>query len=57
MFYCETCREQKGWPQSVMRWRSMCEVCDEFSADCNDIPSCALPDPVSDAAADSEGAK
>lgn len=45
MFYCESCRLAKDWPQSVMRWRSVCEVCQKYSGDCNDIPSSALPSP------------
>lgn len=45
MFYCEPCRAKRDWPKSIMRWRSMCELCDEFSEDCNDIPSAALPGP------------
>jgi hypothetical protein len=48
MFYCEPCRVRMGWPQSVMRWRSVCELCNTYSDDCNDIPSRALPDPSYD---------
>ena len=43
MFYCNSCAERLGWPKSVMRWNSVCEMC-ETPADCNDIPSVALPD-------------
>ena len=42
MFYCEPCRIKNEWPESVMRWRSVCEICDHWSHDCNDIPSVAL---------------
>lgn len=42
MFYCEPCRLVNDWPHSVMRWRSVCEVCEKYSDDCNDIPSRAL---------------
>lgn len=43
MFYCEPCRLVNDWPYSYMqRWRSVCEVCGEYSDDCNDIPSSAL---------------
>ena len=45
MFYCEPCRERNGWPKSSSRWRSVCEMCWQFSEDCNDIPSRVLPDP------------
>ena len=45
MFYCEPCRTRFDWPRSSSRWRSVCEMCDQFSEDCNDIPSRALPDP------------
>lgn len=57
MFYCNQCAKENGWPTSVMRWRSFCEVCDVFSSDCNDIPSRALT-PVKDRdgdAAEQEG--
>jgi hypothetical protein len=42
MFYCEPCRLVNDWPYSVMRWRSVCEICRKYSGDCNDIPSIAL---------------
>jgi hypothetical protein len=43
MFYCDQCAKENGWPRSSSRWNSVCEVCDVLS-ECNDIPSCALPD-------------
>lgn len=42
MFYCEPCRLVNDWPHSIMRWRSVCEICRKYSGDCNDIPSSAL---------------
>lgn len=47
MFYCEPCRTENDWPKSIMRWRSVCERCDKYSDDCNDIPSVALGRPLS----------
>lgn len=42
MFFCEKCRKKKGWPESIRGSHGRCEVCGK-TADCHDVPSCALP--------------
>lgn len=42
MFYCETCRAARDWPESMSRSRGPCEVCHK-TADCYDVPSKFLP--------------
>jgi hypothetical protein len=45
MFYCEPCRVDFAWPESVARSRGKCEVCGQHAA-CYDRPSDSLPDPA-----------
>jgi hypothetical protein len=45
MFYCEPCRVDFAWPESVARSRGKCEVCGQHAA-CYDRPSGSLPDPA-----------
>ena len=42
MFYCEKCRIENEWPQSLMQSRGPCEMCHE-SALCWDKSSKYLP--------------
>lgn len=44
MFFCESCREQRDWPESIMKSRGNCELCGE-PAVCHDVPSRFLPIP------------
>lgn len=44
MFFCEKCRNENQWPDSLFKSRGKCEVCDQF-ATCNDVPSKYLPLP------------
>ncbi len=47
MFYCESCREAKGWPESFGRSRGPCEVCGKVR-DCHDVATKSLPEPRQD---------
>lgn len=44
MFYCDPCRDQRGWPDSIFKSRGKCEVCRTVAV-CNDVPSKYLPLP------------
>jgi hypothetical protein len=44
MFYCETCRAERQWPESIGRSYGRCEICG-VNANCNDRPSSSLPAP------------
>lgn len=41
MFYCDKCKEKKGWPESWAKSYGKCEICDEVAL-CNDVPSSHL---------------
>lgn len=47
MFFCETCRVEKNWPDSIAKSHGPCELCRK-TADCNDVPSKYLPMPKKD---------
>ncbi len=42
MFYCEDCRVENNWPDSIGLSFGKCEVCGK-DAFCNDVPSKQLP--------------
>lgn len=42
MFYCDTCRKPRKWPQSLSRSNGLCEVCGK-RATCHNVPSADLP--------------
>jgi len=42
MFYCEPCEKKYNWPNSFMKSRGKCEMCDNVGV-CNDVPSKYLP--------------
>lgn len=42
MYYCEDCRFEKDWPQSMTRSQGRCEICNK-TALCYDTPSSKLP--------------
>jgi hypothetical protein len=44
MFYCDECAEKNGYPQSIIRSKGPCELCDRV-ANCSDMPSSSLPKP------------
>ncbi len=44
MFYCEECREKKGWPEGVAMSGGACEICGQRKT-CYDVPSTHLPRP------------
>lgn len=44
MFYCDTCAEERGWPETMAQSYGRCEVC-KYTAVCNDMPSRYLPVP------------
>jgi hypothetical protein len=44
MFYCEPCRIEREWPESVLQSRGPCECCGK-QAICWDRPSSSLPLP------------
>ena len=41
MFFCEECRIERGWPDSISRSRGPCEVCQKHAV-CHNVPSHAL---------------
>jgi len=45
MFYCNECRVEKGWPQSLAMSVGKCEVCGQ-SRHCFSVPSKDLPLPA-----------
>lgn len=46
MFYCDKCRTNYSWPESLTRSLGPCESCGRV-ASCNDVPSSVLPNPRS----------
>jgi hypothetical protein len=44
MFYCEPCREERHWPESMCKSYGRCEVCENHAV-CNDRASSTLPLP------------
>lgn len=42
MFFCDTCRVKKGWPESLFKSRGPCEVCGHIEI-CNEVRSSNLP--------------
>jgi hypothetical protein len=42
MFYCDTCRDKRNWPDGFVKSRGPCELCGKQAA-CSDVPSGALP--------------
>lgn len=44
MFYCNVCRIENKWPDSIRKSYGKCECCG-VQADCNDVPSSQLPKP------------
>lgn len=44
MFFCEDCRRERNWPNSIGRSHGTCELC-QTRADCYDVPSRYLPIP------------
>ncbi len=44
MFYCEKCRHDAGWPESVRTSFGPCEMCGRVK-ECHDRPSSSLPLP------------
>ena len=45
MFYCDECREKKGWPESLAMSIGQCEVCGQMRS-CWDVKSDHLPLPA-----------
>lgn len=41
MFFCEPCRKENQWPESIAMSHGECEICGNV-ADCNDVPSSVL---------------
>lgn len=44
MFYCDPCRVQNQWPNSLRQSYGKCEMCEKVSP-CWDVPSKYLPTP------------
>jgi len=42
MFYCEKCRKELGYPESLMLSNGNCEICGSH-VECYDMPSSHLP--------------
>lgn len=42
MFYCDKCRIENKYPESIMVSYGRCEMCGD-TAECNDMPSAYLP--------------
>jgi hypothetical protein len=42
MFYCEECRKERDWPESIAKSHGPCELCHKTAA-CHDMPSKYLP--------------
>ncbi len=42
MFFCETCRKDREWPESMFKSVGPCEVCGKKS-ECNEVKSSLLP--------------
>lgn len=38
MFYCEKCRKEHNYPESMRKSFVLCEICNEKAA-CNDVPT------------------
>lgn len=45
MFFCETCRVEREWPESMSQSRGKCEVCGNVAV-CHDVWSGHLPVPA-----------
>ena len=45
MFYCEKCRIEKDWPESITKSYGKCEICED-TCECHDRPSSQLPAPT-----------
>ena len=45
MFYCEPCRKERNWPDSIGKSYGRCEVCGETRS-CNDRAASTLPLPA-----------
>lgn len=43
MFYCEECKNKRGWPESMSRSRGMCAICAKPGMVCYDVASSRLP--------------
>lgn len=43
MFYCDSCRKAKGWPESIAQSFGACELCGNGRY-CHDVPSSILPE-------------
>lgn len=41
MFYCDDCREKRGWPEATVRSHGPCELCGEVGT-CHDVPTSKL---------------
>lgn len=44
MFYCETCRVERNWPEGWSMSKGPCELCKQVRV-CYDVSSNHLPDP------------
>ena len=44
MFYCNKCKEENNWPESISKSMGRCEICGDNNALCNDVPSSRLPE-------------
>ena len=44
MFFCETCRIARHWPDSMSKSKGPCEICGK-NRYCYDVPSKYLPAP------------
>ncbi len=44
MFYCQSCADERGWPEGWAKSRGPCELCAKIAL-CSDRPSSSLPLP------------
>lgn len=42
MIYCDSCREENGWPRNLQRLRAKCDVCKEETNDCSQTVTSTL---------------
>jgi hypothetical protein len=54
MFYCDNCRQENSWPESIVTSFGRCEICGE-NHNCYDIPSHKLPKPLGQMAESIDG--
>jgi hypothetical protein len=47
MFFCEKCRKERNWPESLFKSFGSCEVCGNSAQPCHDVKSSLLPLPES----------